>query len=109
MIAHYAAVRGGWEYSLGVNAGPDDIFIGFLPMSHSYGCGSILIQPLLLQATVVLMDKFEVEKAFRLIEQEKISLQLGSATHYILELNHKNRSQYDLSSVRAGLIAPGGK
>jgi acyl-CoA synthetase (AMP-forming)/AMP-acid ligase II len=105
MIAHYAAVRGGWEYSLGVNAGPDDIFIGFLPMSHSYGCGSILIQPLLLQATVVLMDKFEVEKAFRLIEQEKISLQLGSATHYILELNHKNRSQYDLSSVRAGLIA----
>ena len=105
MISHYAAVRGGWEYSLGVDAGADDIFIGFLPMSHSYGCGSILIQPLLLQATVVLMDKFEVEAAFQLIEQEKISLQLGSATHYILELNHKNRSQYDLSSLRAGLIA----
>jgi acyl-CoA synthetase (AMP-forming)/AMP-acid ligase II len=105
MISHAASVRAGWEYSLGVNAGPGDIFIGFLPMSHSYGCGSILIQPLLLQSTVVLMEQFEVEKAFQLIEQEKISLQLGSPTHYILELNHKSRSQYDLSSLRAGLIA----
>jgi len=74
MITHYAAVRAGWEYSLGVQASCDDIFIGFLPMSHSYGCGSILIQPLLLQATVVLMAQFEVEKAFKLIEEEKVSL-----------------------------------
>jgi len=105
MITHYAAVRAGWEYSLGVKASSDDTFIGFLPMSHSYGCGSILIQPLLLQATVVLMDKFEVEKAFQLIEQEKITLQLGAPPHYIMELSHKNRPNYDLSSLRAGMIA----
>ena len=74
-------------------------------MSHSYGCGSILIQPLLLQSTVVLMDKFEVEKAFQLIEREKITLQLGAPPHYILELNHSSRPDYDLSSLRAGLIA----
>ena len=105
MITHYAAVRAGYEYSLGVNASSEDIFIGFLPMSHSYGCGSILIQPVLLQAAVILMDKFEVEKAFQLIDQEKITLQLGAPTHYILELNNRNRKNYDLSSLRAGLIA----
>jgi fatty-acyl-CoA synthase len=105
MITHYAAVRAGWEYSVGIKASSDDIFIGFLPMSHSYGCGSILIQPILLQATVVLMDTFEVEKAFQIIEQQKITLQLAAATHYILELNHKNRPKYDLGSLRAGLIA----
>jgi len=105
MILHYAAVRGAWEYSQGVQATSKDIFIGFLPMSHSYGCGAILIQPILLQSTVVLMDKFEVEKAFQIIEREKITLQLGAAPHYILELNHKKRSDYDLSSLRAGLIA----
>ncbi|MGD9286554.1 MAG: class I adenylate-forming enzyme family protein [Desulfobacterales bacterium] len=105
MITHHAAVRAGWEYSAGIKACAEDIFIGFLPMSHSYGCGAILIQPILLQATVVLMDKFEVEKAFQLIEQHNITLQLGAPTHYILELNHKNRSNYDLGSLRAGLIA----
>jgi len=105
MISHYAAVRAGWEYSLGVQASSEDTFIGFLPMSHSYGCGSILIQPLLLQSTLVLMDKFEAEKAFQLIEREKITLQLGAPPHYILELNHKSRPNYDLSSLRAGMIA----
>ncbi len=105
MISHYASVRAGWEYSRGVTAGADDVFIGFLPMSHSYGCGSILIQPFLLQSTVVLMDKFEVEKAFQLIEREKITLQLGAPPHYIMELNHASRPNYDLSSLRAGLIA----
>jgi len=105
MISHNAAVRGGREYSRGVGAGSEDIFIGFLPMSHSYGCGSILIQPLLLESTVVLMDKFEVERAFQLIEREKVTLQLAAPPHYILELNHGSRSNYDLSSLRAGLIA----
>jgi acyl-CoA synthetase (AMP-forming)/AMP-acid ligase II len=105
MIPHYQVVRGGHAYSLGVDATSKDIFIGFLPMTHSYGCGAGLIQPILLQATVVLMDKFEPEKAFQLIETEKITLQLGAPAHYILELNHKSRKNYDLSSLRAGLIA----
>ena len=105
MIRHYAAVRGAFEYSKGIQASQQDVFIGILPMSHSYGCGSILIQPILLQSTLVLMDKFEAEKAFKLIEREKITLQLGAPPHYIMELNNKNRSQYDLSTLRAGLIA----
>jgi acyl-CoA synthetase (AMP-forming)/AMP-acid ligase II len=105
MIPHYQVVRGGHAYSLGVDATTKDIFIGFLPMTHSYGCGAGLIQPILLQSTIVLMDKFEPEKAFQLIEREKVTLQLGAPAHYILELNHKNRRHYDLSSLRAGLIA----
>jgi acyl-CoA synthetase (AMP-forming)/AMP-acid ligase II len=105
MITHYQAVRAGMEYSYGVDAQADDIFIGFLPMSHSYGCGAILIQPFLLQSTLILMDKFEPEAAFKIIEKEKVTLQLGAPVHYILELNHKGRNKYDLSSLRAGLIA----
>ena len=105
MIRHTAAVRAGREYALGTGATADDIFIGILPMSHSYGCGSVLVQPILLQATLVLMDKFEVEHAFQVIEREKITLQMGAPPHYILELNHKSRPNYNLSSLRAGLIA----
>ena len=105
MISHFQAVMGAWGYTLGVNATPEDVFIGFLPMTHSYGCGSILIQPILLQSTVVLMEKFETEKAFQIIQKEKITLQLGAAAHYILELNHTKRKDYDLGSLRAGLIA----
>lgn len=105
MISHYQALKGGFQYSLGTNATQADTFIGLLPMTHSYGCGAVLIQPLILQATVVLMDSFNVEKAFEIIEREKVTLQPAAPAHYILELNHKNRADYDLKSLRAGLIA----
>jgi fatty-acyl-CoA synthase len=105
MIAQTQVVKGGWQYSLGVRAKEEDVFIGFLPMTHSYGCGAILIQPFLLLASVALMDKFEPLKAFALINKEKITLQPAAPAHYILELNHPERSRYDLSSLRAGLIA----
>ena len=105
MITHFQAVNGAVQYGLGVQATSDDIFLGVLPMSHSYGCGSTLILPNLLRSTLVLMDKFDAEKAFQLIEKERITLQLAAPAHYILELNHPRRSHYDLSSLRAGLIA----
>jgi fatty-acyl-CoA synthase len=105
MITHYQAAKAGLQYSLGVNATSDDIFIAVLPMCHSYGCGAILIQPVLLQSTLVLMDKFEPERAFQVIEKEKVTLQPAAPTHYILELSHPKRGNYDLSSLRAGLIA----
>ena len=105
MITHFQAVNAAVQYSLGVQATSEDVFIGILPMSHSYGCGSTLIQPILLRSTLILMEKFDAEKAFQLIEKERITLQLASPAHYILELNHPRRSHYDLSSLRAGLIA----
>lgn len=104
-IPHGQVVKAGFQYSLGVGATSEDVFIGFLPMCHSYGCGAILVQPLLLQASVVLMDKFTPKGAFEIIQREKVTLQLGSPAHYIMELNSPDIGSYDLSSLRAGLLA----
>ena len=105
MISHSQVVRAGWAYSLGVDATAEDIFIAFLPMSHSYGCGALLIQSILLGSTLVILDRFSPEAAFQLIEKEGVTLQLAAPAHYILELEHPSRTRYDLSSLRAGLIA----
>lgn len=105
MISHSQVIRAGWAYSLGVDATEDDIFIAFLPMSHSYGCGALLIQSILLGSTLVLLDRFSPEAAFQLIEREGVTLQLAAPAHYIMELEHPSRTRYDLSSLRAGLIA----
>jgi acyl-CoA synthetase (AMP-forming)/AMP-acid ligase II len=105
MIRQSQTVRAGFAYSLGVDATEGDVFIGFLPMSHSYGCGALLVQPFILGATVVMLDRFSPERAFALIEQERVTVQLAAPAHYIMELDSAARSRYDLSSVRAGLIA----
>ncbi len=105
MISHSQVIRAGWAYSLGVDATEDDIFIAFLPMSHSYGCGALLIQSILLGSTLILLDRFSPEAAFQLIEKEGVTLQLAAPAHYIMELEHPSRTRYDLGSLRAGLIA----
>jgi len=105
MITQTQAVKAGWQYSLGLGASSEDIFIGFLPMTHSYGCGAILIQPLLLMSSVVLMEKFDPRSAFQLIEKERITLQPGAPAHYLMELGHPERKSFNLGSLRAGLIA----
>lgn len=105
MITHYAACRAAYEYAQGLQATAEDIFIGVLPMCHSYGCGATLIQPFFLHSTLVTMEQFKPDKAMEIIEKEKVTLQLSAPVNYILELNHPAREKYDLSSLRAGLIA----
>lgn len=105
MITHFQVVRGAYSYVDGVRATADDIFAGVLPLSHSYGCGSALVQPVLIQASVGLLEAFNPEDAFKLIESEKVTIQHGAPTHYILEMNNPNIDRYDLSSLRAGYLA----
>ena len=105
MITHFQVIRGAYSYVDGVRATADDIFAGVLPLTHSYGCGSALVQPVLIQASVSLLEAFNPEDAFKLIESEKVTIQHGAPTHYILEMNHPNINRYDLSSLRAGYLA----
>lgn len=105
MLSQSQVARAGFSYSLGTDATEEDVFLGFLPMAHSYGCGSLLVQPFVIGATLVLMEAFHPREAMRLIEKEKITIQLGAPAHYIMELNEPTRKDYDLTSVRAGLIA----
>ena len=105
MITHFQVIRGAYAYVDGVMATADDIFAGILPLTHSYGCGSALVQPILIQASVSLLEAFNPEDAFKLIESEKATIQHGAPTHYILEMNHPHIDRYDLSSLRAGYLA----
>jgi len=104
-IRQYQVVLGGWSYALGVDATEEDSFIGFLPMAHSYGCGALLVQPFILGATLVAMDRFTPAGAFAVIEKERCTIQLGSPAHYLMELRDDSRKSRDLKSLRAGLIA----
>ncbi len=105
MITHYQAVRGGYSHVRGVNATAEDVLLGILPLCHSYGCGTTLIQPILIQASVILLESFNAEKALQAIDEQKPTLQHGSPAHYIMEMNHQNADRYDLSSIRAGYLA----
>ena len=70
-----------------------------VPLFHVTGCISVLA-PLVAQgAKLVLMRRWDVDRAMKLIEQEKVDATGGVPTIAWDLVEHPERSQYDLSSL----------
>lgn len=82
-----------------------DVVLGHLPFSHLFGMHTCLLCPISVGARIVLLEKFQPEKVFQLIEKEKITVHHGVPSMFILELNHPSRKTYDLTSLRIGITA----
>lgn len=74
------------------------------PLFHIMGV-TFMLRSLWTASTIVLMEKYSVRGALRLIEQEKITIHPGVPTMFILELNSEHRTEYDLSTLRTGEMA----
>jgi fatty-acyl-CoA synthase len=102
---HYQAIRSGFVYAQALDTSRDDVFLAALPLFHSYAFNCVLIQCPLIQATMVLMERWNAEEALSLIQEEKITVYPVAPTHYIMQMNHPQFKKYNLSSLRAGLIS----
>ena len=95
------------EISVGlVNTGPDDIIFGGLPLFHSFGQTVGMNAAVLAGATMTLIPRFEPTKALEILERDKVTIMLGVPTMYVALLQHPDKADYDLSSLR--ICASGG-
>ncbi|HHW38613.1 MAG TPA: long-chain-fatty-acid--CoA ligase [Bacillales bacterium] len=88
-----------------MNCTNNDVFLIAVPVFHCFGMIPGILTALVVGGKLVFMEEFKAEKALVLIEQEKISVHHGVPTMFILELNHPAFEQFDLSSLRTGIIA----
>ncbi len=102
---HGQVVEQGFHYARAMRNGPDDVFLGALPMFHSFGFICLLIQPFQLGATLVVMPQWDTGVALRLIAEERVTVHPAAPTNYLLEMAHPDFARSDLSSLRAGLIS----
>ncbi|HEX2590484.1 MAG TPA: class I adenylate-forming enzyme family protein [Rhizomicrobium sp.] len=72
-----------------------------VPFFHATGCFAVMGPTVVAGGKIVLMRKFEAEKAMALIEKEKINGAGGVPTIAWQILEHPNRSKYDLSSLES--------
>jgi long-chain acyl-CoA synthetase len=77
-----------------------------VPFFHATGCFAVLGPTVVSGGKIVLMRKFDAEKAMQIIEREKINSMGGVPTIAWQVLEHPNRHKYDLSSLEA--VAYGG-
>ncbi|RME62976.1 MAG: long-chain fatty acid--CoA ligase, partial [Alphaproteobacteria bacterium] len=80
-----------------------DRVLGALPLFHVFAMTVVLNVATYLGAEIVLMPKFELEQAMRLIARRRITLLPGVPTMYTAMVNHERLVRYDLSSIRLSI------
>ena len=71
-----------------------------VPLFHVTGEVPVMINSLVIGRCMVVMPKWDVTEALRLIEKEKITYFVGVPTMSLELMNHPDRSKYDLSSLK---------
>ncbi|KAI9321939.1 long-chain-fatty-acid--CoA ligase [Zopfochytrium polystomum] len=71
-----------------------------VPLFHAIGCLALLGGAVGSGATLVMMKKWDVEDAMRLIEKERVTSMGGVPTFIWQLLDHPNASKFDLSSLQ---------
>ncbi|MED0667417.1 AMP-binding protein [Bacillus badius] len=76
-----------------------------VPFFHCFGCVIGTMACVTVGATMVPVQEFDPEAVLTTVEAEKCTALHGVPTMFIAELNHPNFSNYDLSSLRTGVMA----
>lgn len=83
---------------------PDDINLGFLPLHHVFGL-SLIVTAVVTQHAVMLPHATDVKSILACIQQYRITRMNGVPTLYSAMANLAE--EYDLSSLRTGLLGGG--
>lgn len=105
MLTHANLVNNGLLMAEVLETGPEDRFLVVVPLFHIFGISPCVISAYGSGAALVLLDIFKPDEALRLVQTERITVHHGVPTMFILELNSPNFEQFDLSSLRTGIIA----
>ncbi len=80
--------------------GKPHVFASLLPLFHVYGLSTCLLVPISLQATSVLIPRYDPGELLRLIAKHKVTLFPGAPSVYLSLMQHKDFARYDLGSLQ---------
>jgi acyl-CoA synthetase (AMP-forming)/AMP-acid ligase II len=99
-LAHGAAIDLYREYGRIWGVRPGDRYLISLPFFHTGGIKAGILTCLLFGVTMVPMPVYDPAVAMAMIQRERISVMNGSPTIYTSILDHPDRDDYDLSTLR---------
>ena len=92
------------ELTRALQVKPGEVFFIPVPFAHVYGVVA-LHTALTHHATVATLVKYRPEQAMSLITSVHANVYLGVSTMYLRELRENQNNEWDLSCLRAGLVA----
>ncbi|MEU9317446.1 FadD3 family acyl-CoA ligase [Streptomyces sp. NPDC048295] len=100
LTTHRQNLRTYWAWSGRTGVSGDDRYLVINPMFHCFGYKAGVLACLLRGATMVLQPVFDVDRAMRAVEAERITVLPGPPTIYSELLDAPDRDGFDLSSLR---------
>jgi long-chain acyl-CoA synthetase len=83
-----------------VQAGPDDVIFGGLPLFHVFGQTVALNVSVAAGACLTLLPRFDPEHALRIVAGHRVTVFEGVPTMYVALLHAPDRADYDTSALR---------
>ena len=105
MLTHYNIVNN--AFYVGENMGMTEIDKMCIPVPffHCFGCVLSTLNCVTHASTMVPIEIFNPETVLKAVEQEKCTALQGVPTMFIAELKHPKFKEYDVSSLRTGIMA----
>jgi acyl-CoA synthetase (AMP-forming)/AMP-acid ligase II len=88
-----------------INLGADDVVFGIATVFNVFGLGPGILGTTLAGASLVLQEHFDPAEALELIRRHRVTVHYGVPTAYVTEIRAAQRGSFDLSSLRAGIVA----
>jgi long-chain acyl-CoA synthetase len=82
-----------------VDAGPESVELGALPLFHVFGLSSSLNAMMRCGGCLTLLPRFEPAKALEIIQRDRVGILVGVPTMYTAILHEPGRDSFDTSSL----------
>lgn len=110
MLSHHNIAQNARQVTEVLHASEDDVFLLGVPFFHCFGCVMGIAGAITWGASLIPMPLFKAKEALEIVEEEAVSVLYGVPTMFVLELEETrkgkaDRSQYDISSLRTGIMA----
>lgn len=105
-LSHYGILNNAYHCGTNMNLTEKDSICIPVPLYHCFGCvlGSLVCVNFGIKM-VFPSDVFDPKKTLTAVHKEKCTALYGVPTMFIAELSHEDFNQYDLTSLRTGVIA----
>ncbi|MDY0190507.1 MAG: AMP-binding protein [Desulfuromonas sp.] len=105
MLTHHNIVNNGFNIGECMRFTEKDRLCIPVPFFHCFGCVLGVLACVTHGSTMVPVETFTPEAVLRTVEQEKCTALHGVPTMFIAELDFPGFDQYDLTSLRSGIMA----
>ena len=105
ILTHGGMVHNAADIASRLGCTSEDIFLGAIPFSNTFGITAIALACAVSGAQLVCMPHYRPSEALRLVKEAGVTILSGVPTMFALELNHADFNASSCTTLRTGIMA----